>query len=172
MSSERAVPAPGGRTSGSGRTRPGRDGQRSETCLPKPPGGLASRLRVTLLRSSRKLRAERAGRLSDAHASVLGALVAHGPFTPGELAAREHVQPPSMTRTIQALEADGLVQRTEHPTDRRQVLVEATEAGREYVAETRRRRDRWLSRRLAELSTEERQILSQAEEILRRITTQ
>ena len=173
MSSERAGPAAGGSPSGSGRRRSGgRDGQRPPECLPKPPGGLASRLRVTLLRSSRRLRAERAGRLSDAHGSVLGAVVAHGPFTPGELAAREHVRPPSMTRTIKALETDGLVRRTEHPTDRRQVLVEATEAGREYVAETRRRRDQWLSRRLAALTVEERSTLSQAEEILRRITTQ
>lgn len=140
--------------------------------LPKPPGGLASRLRLTLLRLSRKLRAERAGRLTSAQHSVIAAVVAHGPFTPSELAGREQVQPPSMTRTIQSLQAEGLVGRHPHPTDRRQALVEATEAGREYIAATRRRRDQWLSRRLAALTAEERRILSQAEEILRRISTQ
>src|SRR5699024_12484135 len=127
---------------------------------------------LTMMRSCRRCLAERSGRLSVAHASVVGAVLAHGPFTSGELAARVHVQPPSMTRTIKALETDGLVRRTEHPSDRRQVLVEATEEGREYVTETRRRRDQWLSRRLAALSVEERSTLSQAEEILRRITTQ
>lgn len=174
MAIEREQSAAGGDPPGTGRARSaGRDTpSRPEKHLPKPPGGLASRLRLTLLRTARKLRAERAGRLSETQHSVISAVVAHGPFTPGELAAREHVQPPSMTRTIQALKAEGLVHSAPHATDRRQVLVTATEAGREYVAETRRRRDKWLSRRLAALTAEERSILSQAEEILRRITTQ
>jgi len=156
------------------RVQTGRDGDKPRTdgTLPKPPGGLASRVRLTVLRLSRRLRAERAGWLSSAQHSVICAVVAHGPFTPSELANREQVQPPSMTRTIQSLQAEGLLERTAHPQDRRQALVEATEAGREYVAETRRRRDQWLSRRLAALTTEERRILSQAEEILRRISTQ
>lgn len=77
-----------------------------------------------------------------------------------------------MTRTLQALQAEGLVVRGPHPQDRRQALVEATDAGREYVAETKRRRDQWLSRRLAALTTEERRTLSHAEEILRRISAQ
>ena len=174
MASERDNSAAGGDPVGNRRTPPGgREGQsRPDSCAPRPPGGLASRLRLTLLRTARKLRAERAGRLSETQHAVISAVVAHGPFTPSALATREHVQPPSMTRTIQALESEGLLKRTEHPTDRRQVLVTSTEAGREYVAETRRRRDKWLSRRLAALTPEERQILSQAEEILRRITTQ
>ncbi|UFU03617.1 MarR family transcriptional regulator [Ruania suaedae] len=141
-------------------------------CAPRPPGGLASRLRTTLLRTSRKLRAEHAGQLSEAHRSMLGNVVTNGPLTPGELAAREHVQPPSMSRMIRTLEEAGLLARTTHPSDGRQVLVTATDAGRAYVRETRRRRDEWLSRRLAALTPAERQILSDAEEILRRITTQ
>ncbi|SEE93808.1 MarR family transcriptional regulator [Ruania alba] len=141
-------------------------------CAPRPPGGLASRLRMTLLRTSRKLRAEQAGQLSETHRSVLASVVTNGPFTPSELAAREHVQPPSMTRTIRGLEEAGLLARTTHPTDRRQVLVTATEAGNVYIKETRRRRDEWLARRLKSLTPAERQTLSDAEEILRRITTQ
>ncbi|HIZ36077.1 MAG TPA: MarR family transcriptional regulator [Candidatus Ruania gallistercoris] len=174
MASERVDSAAGGDPAGIRRTRSGGREAPPGTGkgAPRPPGGLASRLRLTLLRTARKLRAERAGRLSETQHAVISAVVAHGPFTPSALAAREHVRPPSMTRTIQALESEGLLQRTEHPEDRRQVLVTSTEAGREYVAETRRRRDKWLSRRLAALTPEERQVLSQAEEILRRITTQ
>ncbi len=150
----------------------GNEGAPESACAPRPPGGLASRLRTTLLRTSRKLRAEHAGDLSEAQRAVLGGVVTNGPFTPGELAAREHVQPPSMTRMIRGLEESGLLARTAHPTDRRQVLVTATDAGRAYIKETRRRRDEWLSRRLAALTPAERQTLSDAEEILRRITTQ
>ena len=139
---------------------------------PRGEGGLATRLRVTLLRTSRRLRAERSGRLSEAQHAVLGIVFNHGPMAPGALAEREHVRPPSMTRTIRCLVDEGLVERSPHPTDRRQVLVSVSERGVQIVKETRRRRDQWLSRRLASLTTAERHTLSQAEEIMRRIYTQ
>lgn len=130
---------------------------------------LATRLRTTLLRTSRRLRDQRVGDLSDAQMSVLAHLVNKGPATPGELAEHEHVRPPSMTRTVQHLLDAGLVCREQHPADGRQVLVTATVRGREHILATRRRRDEWLQRRLAALSPAERASLSAAEEILRRI---
>lgn len=136
------------------------------------PEPLASRLRTTLLRTSRRLRDQRVGDLSDAQMSVLGQLVAHGPLTPRELAEREHVRPPSMTKTIQHLLEAGLIERNSHPDDRRQVLIAASPQGREHILATRRRRDEWLKRRLAALTREERATLSAAEEILRRIYSQ
>lgn len=104
--------------------------------------------------------------------TVLGQLVVHGALTPGELAERERVRPSSITRTVQQLVDAGLLSREPHPSDGRQVLVTATEKGREHVLATRRRRDEWLQRRLASLTPEERATLSAAEEILRRIYTQ
>lgn len=104
--------------------------------------------------------------------AVLGQVVANGPMTPGDLAERERVRPPSMTRTIQQLLEAGLVDRHTHPDDGRQILVEATPQGREHILATRRRRDEWLKRRLAALTREERATLSAAEEILRRIHSQ
>jgi DNA-binding MarR family transcriptional regulator len=92
-----------------------------------------------------------------------------GPKTPRELEAYERVQPPSMTRTLTALLELGLVTRTEHPSDRRQVLIAITEPGERTVRETRRRRDAWLARRLAALPPDEREVLARATEILRRI---
>lgn len=133
---------------------------------------LATRLRTTLLRTSRRLRDQRVGDLSDAQLSVLAQLVNRGPATPGELAEREHVRPPSMTRTVQHLRDAGLVSREPHPTDGRQVLVTATGQGRDHIIATRRRRDEWLQRRLAALTPTERATLSEAEEILRRICAQ
>lgn len=102
---------------------------------------------------------------------MLSILFAHGALSAGELAEREHVRPPSMTRTLQWLENEGFILRTEDPSDRRSVLVELSGAGAEYISETRRRRDQWLQRRLASLSREERQILSQAEQILQKVVS-
>ena len=134
------------------------------------PGTLAGELRVSLLRSTRRLRMERSSQdITDAQYSVLAVLSKLGAHTPGDLAEREHVQPPSMTRTVARLVEMGLVARGEHPTDRRQVLVTITEAGERELRETRRRREAWLSQRLAALTPAERAVLAEASEILRRI---
>src|SRR5699024_5311072 len=127
----------------------------------EPP--LATRLRVTLLRTSRRLRNESAGTLPEGHLSVLSALFTQGALSPGELAEREHVRPPTMTRTLQHLDQEGYLVRVPHPTDGRQIVVSLSEAGVEYIRETRRRRDQWLQRRLASLTRDQRRILSQAE---------
>jgi DNA-binding MarR family transcriptional regulator len=122
------------------------------------------------MRTTRRLRAEKSDAdLSDAQYSVLAVLDRHGPITPGELAAHERVQPPSMTRTLACLLERGLVTRSGHPRDGRQVLVALSKTGQATVAETRRRRDAWLARRLAELDPGERATLATASEILRRI---
>jgi DNA-binding MarR family transcriptional regulator len=134
------------------------------------PAVLAADLRVALMRAVRRLRAEKSDAdLTDGQYSVLAVLDRLGPKTPGEIAAHERVQPPSMTRTVAALADLGLVSRTEHPADRRQVLVALTQSGTATVRETRRRRDAWLARRLAALTPAERDVLAQATEILRRI---
>ncbi len=137
------------------------------------PGTLAGDLRVTLMRTVRRLRMERSDeRITDGQYSVLAALANRGAMTPSALAEHEHVQPPPMTRTVNALAERGLVQRDTHPTDGRQVLVSITEAGLAEVKETRRRRNEWLAARLRALEPEEREVLARAELILRRIVTQ
>src|SRR5665647_1975597 len=134
------------------------------------PGVLAGELRIALLRTARRLRMERSSdQISDGQYSVLAALIKYGPLTPGVLADREHVQPPSMTRTVTALVASGLVSRGPHPTDRRQVVVTITPAGEQEVRETRRRRDAWLAQQLKDLTPAERTTLAQATQILRQI---
>jgi DNA-binding MarR family transcriptional regulator len=134
------------------------------------PAGLAAELRIALLRSARRLRAEKADAdLTDGQYSVLAILDRDGALTPGELAGHERVRPPSMTRTVATLADLGLVTRDEHPGDRRQVLVTLTPAGVATVRETRRRRDAWLARRLAELTPAERETLAAASEILARV---
>jgi DNA-binding MarR family transcriptional regulator len=71
---------------------------------------------------------------------------------------------------IAFLEERGLVQRSPHPTDGRQVVISVTEAGRTMLAEGRRHKEAWLSQRLDELTPHEREILRQAAPILDKIS--
>jgi DNA-binding MarR family transcriptional regulator len=75
-----------------------------------------------------------------------------------------------MTRVIAALEEQGLLERKPHPTDGRQVVLNATDRGRALVKEERRRKEAWLSQRLKELTPEERAILRQAAPILQKLS--
>ena len=133
--------------------------------------GLASALRVSVARLSRRLRNERDSQdeLSIGQLSVLGVLYRSGECSIGELAALERVQPPSMTRTVNCLKEAGYVERHPHETDRRQVVIALSERGSAILAADRRRRDAWLAKRLRELTPEERSVLRQAAPILERL---
>ncbi|MBW4095538.1 MAG: MarR family transcriptional regulator, partial [Acidobacteria bacterium] len=87
-----------------------------------------------------------------------------------QLADREHMQAPSMTRIVNALQKAKLVERKPHPTDGRQTLVELTEAGRAMVLETRKLRTEWLAGKLSSLSPSERSTLKAAAEILSKMS--
>jgi DNA-binding MarR family transcriptional regulator len=148
------------------------------TTIPRqrPEGGLATTLRISVSRLARRLRVERTvpglgePSLSDTQLAALAAMDRHGSMTPGELAEHEKVQPPSMTRVITALVDARLVTRAAHPSDRRQVILTVTPAGRELVSKARRRRDVWLAKRLQELTPAERAVLRAAAPILEKLS--
>jgi DNA-binding MarR family transcriptional regulator len=75
-----------------------------------------------------------------------------------------------MTRVISALAELQLVRRAPHVSDRRQVVLTVTGAGRELVIKARRRREAWLARRLTELSPAERATLRAAAPILEKLS--
>lgn len=136
-----------------------------------PEPALAGRLRLAVVRLNRRLRAQRPdATVTLTQLSALSCLQKFGPLTPGELAARERVQPPSMTRVIAALEDRGLVNRAPHPSDGRQVIVTITDAGYGYLAAEAAARERWLDQRLAELTDGERELLAGAVELIDRMT--
>jgi DNA-binding MarR family transcriptional regulator len=139
--------------------------------LRRTDAALASELRIAVMRLRRRLAAERAPEndLSLAAMAVLGLLFRADGQSVGDLARAERVQPPSMTRTVTALEAEGLVRRCPHATDGRQVLVELTAAGRARVLADRRERDAWLTRRLGELTPDERRLLAAVTPVLDRL---
>ena len=130
--------------------------------------GLASELRMSVMRLRRRLANERdpANDLSIPVMAVLGALFRYGELTVGELAALERVQPPTMTRKVTFLEEGGYVARGAHETDGRVVVVTLTELGRERVVADRRRRDEWLARQLRDLTPAEREVLRAAAPII------
>ena len=138
--------------------------------------GLATALRISVSRLARRLRVERTvpelaePDLSETQLAALAALERHGSMTPGELAAHEKVQPPSMTRVISALVESQLVRREPHQSDRRQVVLTVTDAGRDLVNKARRRRDVWLAKRLRELTPAERATLHAAAPILEKLS--
>jgi DNA-binding MarR family transcriptional regulator len=136
------------------------------------PAELAAALRVDVMRLARRLRAERDGGADDLTLTLLAALATldlHGPLTPGALAALERVQPPSMTRVLAELERRGLVARTPHPTDGRQVLVRTTDLAHERLAADRRRREAWLVDQFAQLQPAELDALRAALPVLERL---
>lgn len=133
---------------------------------------LASSLRRGVLMTSRRLRAQRVGDLTEAQFSVLAHLAHHGETTPSDLAVCEAVSAPTMTRIIGCLGDAGFIERQPFPGDGRQVLVALTAAGREALESTRRRRDAWLATKLHDLPTDELATLGQAAEILRRISAE
>jgi DNA-binding MarR family transcriptional regulator len=108
--------------------------------------------------------------LSDTQLAALAALERHSAMTPGELADHEKVQPPSMTRVITVLEEHGLVTRTPHATDRRQVVLTVTDRGRQLVQQSRSLREAWLAQRLRELTPQERAILRSAAPVLEKLS--
>jgi DNA-binding MarR family transcriptional regulator len=131
---------------------------------------LAVLLRDAVTRVNRRMRQTRpVGDLTHSQISALQSLDLGGALTPRELAEAERVQPPTLTRIVSRLEELGLVGRTPHPSDGRQVILALSPAGRELLEGYRRTRDEWLAQRLLELSAEERDTVARAAEILSRI---
>ena len=134
---------------------------------------LAHDLRLAVMRFSRRLRNQRVDTsVTLTHLAALSTLKRHGPMSPGELAAHERVQPPSMTRVVGALEAMELITRTPHPTDGRQVVIELTPAAHTLLDAEAQAREAWLSERLEQLSPQEREVLREAAAIMDKLAAE
>jgi DNA-binding MarR family transcriptional regulator len=133
------------------------------------PPDLAPRLRLDIARMARRLRQEAGAELSPSQTAALATIERHGPLTPSELAVRERVQRPTVTRVLARLEEAGLVERAADPADRRSSLVSVSAAGRELLDALRTRKDAFLARRLERLDDDERAVLDRAAAILERM---
>jgi len=127
---------------------------------------LASRLRLTIVRTARRLRQQAGTDLSPALTSALATVEKCGPLTPSELADAERVKRPSATRIVARLNEQGLVKRAGDPTDRRSSLVSITPAGRSLLSKLRGRKNAYLARRLRELDPGDIVVLERAADVL------
>lgn len=134
------------------------------------PPAVADALHSAAIHLLRRLRKEdeRAG-ISPARLSALSVLVFGGPMRLTDLAAAEQVKPPTMTRIVAGLAADGLVRRSGVSGDARAVRLEATARGVTVMQEGRRRRVERLAEALRPLSRDERRLLAQAAELMARL---
>lgn len=124
---------------------------------------LASDLSLAVMRLARQLRFRRAhSPVSLTQLSALATLSKEGAMTPGALAVRERVRPPSMTRVIASLADLGYVARQAHPGDGRQVLVSVSDAGASLLDDERRASVEWLRRQIEALDDEQREVLLRA----------
>jgi len=87
-------------------------------------------------------------------------------MTPGALATRERVRPPSMTRVIASLCELGFVDRDAHPADGRQVLVSVSRAGTNLIEAERQASQEWLKERLNRLEPHQRNTLLDAADLM------
>ena len=130
------------------------------------PDDLATRLYVVVGRLVRTLRRTGSADISPGALSALASLSRGGSCRLGDLATREGVAAPTMTRIVAVLEDGGLVRRAPDPDDKRAVLVDATDAGRELVQGESFARSSALRRRMAALSAGDRAALEAAVPVL------
>jgi DNA-binding MarR family transcriptional regulator len=123
---------------------------------------VASRLRLAVGRLARRLRLEGDGGLPPLQLSTLVTIELHGPLRLGELAQREAVTAPTMSRVLAALDERGAVDRRPDPGDARSTLVSVSEAGRQMIDTIRSERTASLARRLDRLDPEQRAALDAA----------
>ncbi|TQL69229.1 DNA-binding MarR family transcriptional regulator [Nocardioides albertanoniae] len=103
-----------------------------------------------------------AGDVSPTAAAVLAGLARTGPQRVTELARVAGVSQPAMTQLVNRLTRQGMLARVADDADRRAVLVEVTDAGREVLAARRRQRAGVLDGALARVSAEDRAAIAAA----------
>ena len=123
---------------------------------------LAARLRLAVGRLNRRIRIDGSESLPPLQLSTLVSVEQHGPLRLSELARREGVTAPTMSRVLSALDEQGLVQRAPDPGDARGVLISVAEDGRAKLREVRSQRNALVARRLDRLDAEQRAALEAA----------
>lgn len=133
---------------------------------------VAARLRLAVTRLSRQLRQRSDSHLSPTQGSILATIAVHGPIAMGQLAEREQVASPTITKVINHLHERGLVAKVPDASDRRVVLAELTADGRELLERVRDNKNAWLADRLYTLEATDLVLLDQVADVLERLTSQ
>jgi DNA-binding MarR family transcriptional regulator len=112
------------------------------------------------------------GDLTFSQTSALVAVEKLGPIRLGELAGRERVAAPSMTRTVSGLVEAGLLHRAGDPQDGRSYLLSITDRGRHFLEEMRTERNAALAQGISHLSESEFETLWAALPVLEHLAEQ
>ena len=107
--------------------------------------------------------------LSLTESAVMARLAKDGPATTADLARAEAMKPQSMGTTIAALEERGLVERSPHPTDGRQVNIALTAKGAAVRNSAKDAKRTWLAQAITQLEEHDRETLFKAGEIIKRL---
>lgn len=97
----------------------------------------AARLRVAVLRLSRRLRKHDLAGLTPSQLSTLSCVGKSGPVRLGDLAAAERIAPSTLTRLVNVLEERGYLLRQPAPEDARAFIVTVTDSGNEALERIR-----------------------------------
>jgi len=165
-----AAPATDGRTPApADPPAAGSDGRTGTGPVDTEEAALAARLRVAVTRLHRSLRQQAGEGLTPSQASALAGVARLGSPTLGALAARESVQPPSMTRIVGGLEELGHVTRVTDPSDRRVARITLTPSGEAVLRHNRSLKDAFLVERVASLGPSEHAALADLTALLERL---
>lgn len=130
---------------------------------------LVARLRLTVSRLARRLRQEAETGVSPSMLSAMSSIELLGPCTLGDLAVRERIQPPTVTRIVNRLHEEGLVDRIPDSADRRIIRVQLSAMGKAFLQRVRTRKNAYLSRKLRNLGPDELQAIEIAVDSLERL---
>jgi DNA-binding MarR family transcriptional regulator len=117
---------------------------------------LAARLRLVVGRLNRRIRIDGRESVPPLQLSALVTVEELGPLRLSELARREAVSVPTMSRVLAALDEQGLVVRTPDPQDARGVLVTLSAEGERRLTQVRSHRTALVARRLGRLDAAQR----------------
>lgn len=117
---------------------------------------VAARLRLVVGRLNRRIRIDGRESVPPLQLSAMVTVEEHGPLRLSELARREAVSVPTMSRVLAALDEQRLVVRTPDPQDARGVLVTLSEEGVQRLAVVRSHRTALVARRLRRLDAAQR----------------
>jgi len=133
---------------------------------------VAARLRLAVARLQRIVRQQAMSGLNLAEGSCLAIIDLHGPLSLSDVASRENLSAPTITKIVTRLESQGLIERLGDPNDRRVSLVAVSKNGAALLERLRSSRTAYLHRKLRQLSDEDLSRLLAALPVLEALATE
>jgi len=109
------------------------------------------------------------GDLSWTEATVVAHLANNGAQTTADLARAQSMKPQSMGAVVAALDERGLIERSPHPSDGRQILISLSPKGKALRGDITQAKESWLQSALDRLEPSERALLFAAVPLMQRL---